>query len=183
MTDKPIKRQQQVNQTVELLLAGLSQEMTQRSYQNITISSVSQAAGVSRRTFYRHFHSVDELLQLKVDHFVVRLYQSIQKQQPQNFELLIVAVFNFCQHQANFLKMLADNQKLYLVQQVLLTHTDQSLLPMDDVDSNDLIYYFGSGGISNIIIYWTQRDFQQTAAEVQLMAHRLNQHLQVITQQ
>ncbi|GAO99585.1 TetR/AcrR family transcriptional regulator [Fructobacillus ficulneus] len=176
MADTPVKRQQQVNQTVELLWQGLTNLMATTPYDQITISALTQEAGVARRTFYRHYQSIDDLLVNKINQLVIKLYQDAQVD-ADDFEELIRHIFYFFKPYQKFLRVLRDNHKLYLVQSSILEYRDQSLVHLSDNDQNQLIYYFGAGGISNIITYWIKTDFQASPTEVEEMAHQLIKHL------
>ncbi|MCL2403540.1 MAG: TetR/AcrR family transcriptional regulator [Coriobacteriia bacterium] len=51
-------------QSKRKLFVALTQLMREKDYSNITISELSEKAGLDRRTFYRHFKSKDEILNL-----------------------------------------------------------------------------------------------------------------------
>ncbi|MDF7636705.1 TetR/AcrR family transcriptional regulator [Leuconostocaceae bacterium ESL0958] len=159
MTERTIRRKKQVAESVQLLEQGLRSCLTQGPYQDITIKALAQAAGVSPRTFYRHFKSIDDLLLLMINRQVLRFYQEMAGTQPANFTALIVFLFHFFQPEKTLLSQLAANHLLHMVQESFTQHLDaDSLAPLVAKD-NPLIYYFGVGGIGNLLAYWTSVDF------------------------
>ena len=64
-------RQQNASRTRERLAAAADQLFRKKGYEATTVSEISEAAGLSRRTFFRHFRSKDELVFGDVE-----LYQS-----------------------------------------------------------------------------------------------------------
>ena len=68
MTDKPTVRVQQVDQSLEWFQQALAQLLQQLPYAQITVSALATRAGLSRRTFYRHYESIDQVLNQLITH-------------------------------------------------------------------------------------------------------------------
>ena len=61
------------------ILAGAADVFGRRGYANTPVQAILQAAGVSRRTFYRVFRSKDDVFSVLFDQSVVRALQLIQE--------------------------------------------------------------------------------------------------------
>nr|MCH9869423.1 TetR/AcrR family transcriptional regulator [Serratia marcescens] len=60
MTEKTIKRTEQVNQTMAMLTEALTKLMVKKPLDQITIAELTEEAGLARRTFYRHVKTIDD---------------------------------------------------------------------------------------------------------------------------
>lgn len=54
-------------QSAKMIYAALKELLKNHPYETITISKLCEAASIGRVTFYRHFDSIDDVLQLKCD--------------------------------------------------------------------------------------------------------------------
>ncbi|CAK1224666.1 TetR/AcrR family transcriptional regulator [Fructobacillus evanidus] len=183
MTDsKPeIKRQVQVQQTYRLLWQALDQLMSEKEFDKISISSVCLEAGIARRTFYRHFSTIDELLKERIEQLIQDFYQ-LPKQTIVHFDDLIVAIYSYFKPHKAFLSRLNQRGKSHLLQQVILENRNLSIFGNGQEQRSKLIYYFGSGGISNLLQYFIVTDFQDEIAEVREMANELLVHFGMLAQ-
>lgn len=73
----------------------MAQLLQQVPYQQITVSALATRAGLSRRTFYRHYASIDQLLDELIDVEVTQLFRTIQDAQPQHFQEVVYAYFDY----------------------------------------------------------------------------------------
>lgn len=62
-----IKKDKRVYQSANLICQGLAESLQEKSYEDISISQVCQATGVSRATFYRLFDTLDDVLLYQFD--------------------------------------------------------------------------------------------------------------------
>jgi AcrR family transcriptional regulator len=53
-----------------------------RGYENVTVQEIADAAGIGRRTFFRHFRSKEELLQAYDTRLAVRALQAFRRRPP-----------------------------------------------------------------------------------------------------
>ncbi|MFC4760859.1 TetR/AcrR family transcriptional regulator [Fructobacillus durionis] len=181
MTEKKIKRTDQVNQSIDMLLGGLTKLMQDKPIDKITIGELTDTAGLSRRTFYRHFQTVDDLLTLKVSRLVDRLYGTMDPSH-MTFEKVLNSCYETLKPDKAFLLALAKNQREYLLQKVILEKRDESIIQVPHDPIHDLTAYFGAGGMSSIIIYWIHQGFSQSNEEVAQANHELIQHIKRIAQ-
>lgn len=181
MTEKTIKRTEQVNQTMAMLTEALTKLMVKKPLDQITIAELTEEAGLARRTFYRHVKTIDDLLTIKVEQIITKLYQEVEWHS-QTFEDVLNKVYPALLKDKTFLLALAKNNREYLLQKVILDEREQSIIQLPKEPVYDLTAYFGAGGISSVIIYWIHQGFRQSPEEVAKANRQLIQHIKRITQ-
>ena len=99
-------------QSKEKLANALLVIMEQYDFREITITQLSQEAGLSRKTFYRLFESKEALLNF----FFEKLYRSclaeIQARQLHHYWDVVQCFFDFCEERKDLLLLLKRNHLL-----------------------------------------------------------------------
>jgi AcrR family transcriptional regulator len=180
VTDKPIVRVQQVDQTHEWFQEALAQLLQQMPYQQITVSALANRAGLSRRTFYRHYVSIDQLLEELLGAEVAQLFKAIQKAHPKHFQEVVYAYFAYWQARLSFLQSLAVNHLLPRLLTVLTQATNDSLLALMFPQTEPYIYAFAAGGIWNLMVAWLQAGAVDAPAVMAQKARLVAKHLVAI---
>ena len=62
-----IKQDKRAQTSVKLICVGLSKCLEQKGFEDISISDIQRASGVSRSTFYRNFDRIEDVLALMCD--------------------------------------------------------------------------------------------------------------------
>lgn len=180
MTDKQTVRVQQVEQTRIWFQDALDQLLQQMPYSQITVTALATRAGLSRRTFYRHYQTVDQVLSQLITFKVVQLFAAISDAQPRHFLELVYAYFEYWQRHVNFLRSLDDNQLFPQLLGALTAATPDSLLARMFPQSEPYIYAFAAGGIWNMLVSWLQAGAHDAPSEMAAKAHLVTKHLVAI---
>lgn len=180
VTDKSIVRVQQVDQTHEWFQEALAQLLQQTPYQQITVSALATRAGLARRTFYRHYVSVDQLLEEMLGAEVAQMFKAIQKAHPKHLQEVVYAYFDYWQARLSFLQSLAANHLLPRLLTVLTQATNDSLLARMFPQTEPYIYAFAAGGIWNLMVAWLQAGAVDAPAVMAQKARLVAKHLVAI---
>lgn len=132
-----------------------------KPFNQITISEISQEAKVSKRTFYRAFHSKEEVLaSYGLDSFNQYIATIKQFNQPDFFQI-IQGLFEFWYHRREIVKILIDQRIFNLVFEQLQSELVSTYLSLNfswHQVTNDneihLLMQFMLGGITEIIRDW-----------------------------
>ncbi len=90
---------------------------TRKSLQNISIAELSEHAQIARRTFYRYYHSKEEVLTNYIDRLIQRYILELQTEELDNFEDLVNLFFQYWSQYTEPLKILQDARLQALVLQ------------------------------------------------------------------
>lgn len=74
------KSKDQNNLARERIVAALTELMSQRDYTSITITEITQKAGVSRMTYYRNYSSKEDILRKFMDDVGEQIHTKIMEQ-------------------------------------------------------------------------------------------------------
>ncbi len=160
-------------QTEALLCAGLNRLMAQQPFSQITVTRLCQAAGVGRKSFYRHFETTRDILQLQVD----VLYQEFELRMSTTApEEMIRSHLEFLQGHVDFLTLLQHQGMLEM-----LSAKFEEILPQvmpqwsADLVEQEYLSAYISAGISALFRIWAIRGFAEGAdrvAEIAAAAQR-----------
>lgn len=182
-----ITHQKTIEQSRAWLIQAFFDQLTLHTYDAITVSSIAEQAQLSRRTFYRHFKTKDDLLQqyLKTifDQYTERLLQKKITRHEDTLQLF----FSFWQNYASELRLLQKHglyeRVLSVVNQWYPTIYRELQVPWHiDGSLQEILYAssFGAGGYFNILASWIRKGCQETPEE---MAHFVETILKSMAQE
>lgn len=141
---------------------------TKKSLHNISIAELSEHAQIARRTFYRYYHSKEEVLTNYIDRLIQDYIIELQTEKLTTFEDLVNFFFQYWSQYTESLKILQNANLLVLILQrsydklpdaystVMapwhITNSDQKQIAYDS--------RFITGGLYNIFDEWLKTDYQ-----------------------
>ena len=141
---------------------------TKKSLHNISIAELSEHAQIARRTFYRYYHSKEEVLTNYLDRLIQDYIIELQTEKLANFEDLVNFFIQYWSQYTEPLKILQDANLLVLILQRFydkfpaaystvmapwhITNSDQKQIAYDS--------RFITGGLYNIFDEWLKTDSQ-----------------------
>lgn len=170
------RRQRQIDRTKEDFLHALDRLLAAKRLSDITVSALCGEAHYARRTFYRHFASVRDVLTSRIDAETARLYADLRT--ARSFTDVVGRFFGFWQRRTRLLRILDDNDCLHLLLESWTGNLGESALARLDTDGTRYGPYFGLGGMYQMLVLWCARDFHDTPHELELAALRIVRHLE-----
>lgn len=142
---------------------------TKKSLQNISIAELSEHAQIARRTFYRYYHSKEEVLTNYLDRLILDYISKLQTAKLTNFEDLVNLFFQYWSQYTEPLKILQDANLLVLILQrsydKLSAAYTTVMAPWHVTNSNQRQITYDSrfigGGLYNIFDEWLKGDCQE----------------------
>ncbi|EJE99151.1 TetR/AcrR family transcriptional regulator [Liquorilactobacillus mali] len=143
------------------ILKALLELLKSKAFSKITISEISKNAQISKRTFYRAFHSKEEVLASYGNETFDQYIKIIQKIKNPTFFQVINVLFNFWYQRRKIVKILTDQHLFGLVFEQLEGKLIDTYLSLNfswhNVTSDDqinVLMQFMLGGITKIIQNW-----------------------------
>ncbi len=96
----------------EKLAKALLTVMEQYDFREITVTQLSQEAGLSRRTFYRLFQSKEELLNFFFEGLYRECLMQIRARELRHYWDVVQCYFDFCEERRELLSLLKRNNLL-----------------------------------------------------------------------
>ena len=185
MTDNE-KRSTQKEQSRRWIAEALLQLMAEKPFAEITISEVAARADLSRRTFYRHFNDLDEVVDYLVnelcDEFIATFESSAHRKG--DLEQGIEQFFRFWSAKRDVLRLLVSSNRASFPQRTLteMLYSKRLLtLQAHAPKEMDYIYQFVMGGLWNMLIKWASDNTPPSAREMGQIVKRiasLSDHLE-----
>ncbi|WEV43682.1 TetR/AcrR family transcriptional regulator [Lactobacillus sp. ESL0684] len=153
MTDRKT-RTKQIRVSKNLLVNALLALMSKQPFNTITISELTQVAGVSRRTFYRHFKKIEDILTYYLEDLLNLLIEKLMKQEKFDLQSIVIQFFEFWKQYTDFLVILDKNNLFYLIfgnffPKAPIEHGDYQ-----NIEEESYAYYFIIGGLCNLLLKW-----------------------------
>ncbi|MFV0400726.1 MAG: TetR/AcrR family transcriptional regulator [Oscillospiraceae bacterium] len=144
-----------------LLADGLFFLMEKKSFAEITIIELCERAQVSRRTFYRHFNQIDEVIAYKSQDIIDEFVAAMNIQRSNSYEAIIESYFIFWRSYSPLLALLNQNNLTYAIFTPYLLSLRELpwLFPLHRADGLDQEIFncelaYHSGGLWSLLTYW-----------------------------
>ncbi|MBO4998482.1 MAG: TetR/AcrR family transcriptional regulator [Lachnospira sp.] len=137
-------------------------------YQDITVTDICKRAGVARVTFYKYFHSIDDLLTtIFKENFIANYKKLSNPKSLENTTILLTFLLEGIYFSPDFINHLVSCNRSYIlldifdmISEIFLSY--QNLNP----DILKLQCLFISGGIYNVFIEWIRGGSQITIPQL-----------------
>ncbi len=158
----------------ELITKALLELMQEKPYKQINISELTKRADLSRRTFYRHFTTIDEVLDYLLLDGVGKFTEFYLNKHPQNLQSSMLTFFTYWETHKPFLLLLKKNGLLFLLLEKFLPEAHQKLAEKMSV-TKDCVNYeyvlcFCTGGMWNLLVSWLNEGATASPAEMSNIA-------------
>ncbi len=155
----------------QMIVNALFTLMKQKKYTSITITDIAIEAQVTRKTFYQHFYSLDDVLDEYIETLYTEYIKALQQASIQSIYEHIPLYFKFWMTHFDFLTLLSKNNLLSFI----LTKYDELLpliyahLPCSIEGDSILFEYFStytSGAFWKLLCKWVERGGKETPEQM-----------------
>jgi AcrR family transcriptional regulator len=148
-----------------------------KNYSDITISEVCLKAGLTRKTFYRDFDSLDDVIDFAV---YARMKDYIRNPDPESFEDYALQFFKFCAQRKEVLALFEKQGISHLLARSFTNYLPEStylksLAVQVGFNSENRDYFWKSLVQQEVAFLevWVQRGFKETPEELARLNFRL----------
>ena len=99
----------------KLLADGLLSLLEQKTFREITIKELCAHSDIARRTFYRHFSSVEDVMAYVVSHIIENFKEHMLLVQKEAYPAILASYFAFWKDYASLLELLNKNNLAHLI--------------------------------------------------------------------
>ena len=154
---------------LNVLNLGLIQLLKTKSLSNITITELTERAGVSRMTYYRNYHSLDEIFSSYLKDLVESYRQDVATWPDKgnyNDSRNMLHCYEYFNHYKEFIACLVQTGLGHLLLQAL----DSYILDTYYTEDKGQDFYYTlrafSGSLYNIYVTWILEDSKESAEEI-----------------
>lgn len=160
-------------QSKEKLVKALLVIMEQYDYREITITQISQEAGLSRKTFYRLFKGKEELLHFLFENLFLEYQIQAKSQQLQRYWDVVQCYFDFCEERKELLLLLGRNGLLHYFFDASYQYSFEvfsHVRPEETVDQYSAflpyLLAYSVGGMYSMVLKWVESDMRISSSEL-----------------
>lgn len=157
------------------LANALLQLLPMRALCEISVSEICRRAQISRQTFYKLFDGKDDVLQFEARRRCTGFEEGLRRRETLSVEEFARLVFRFFERQADFVRLLLDNNLLYVLQEQSDAMLDRVLhdFACRDADADTPANRaFISSGVCGMLVYQIRNGFD-VDAQAQALARLL----------
>jgi len=164
-----MKENKQILRSREWIFKALTHLMKNKKFQDISISEITNKAGVARLTFYRNYSSKEDIILYEGRKIYAELKEDIENS---NFEdnivynsiRKVILVFN---HYADLFELLVRDKLEYLIMQSFEVEISDMLKNIFGIDSNEKYKVkFYEGALFSIAVEWIKNSRQETVDDM-----------------
>lgn len=144
------------NLTQESLFGAIARLINKKSFSDISVSELTRVAGISRPTFYRHYHNIMDILTVAL----ASLQQDFQATVTfhDNYQYILQTILFFQHHHTTVQVLLQAGQETALQQKVAttmaeLSYQKNSVAALSDLEAQYYVTYHTTGLLS-VILDW-----------------------------
>lgn len=89
-----------------LLSKGLLSLLEEKPFRDITVKELCVRSDIARRTFYRHFHTVEDVMDYALSHIIARFREQMLLTQKETYPSILASYFAFWKNYASLLELL-----------------------------------------------------------------------------
>lgn len=160
-----IKQHKRALGSVELICDGLQACLKEKSFENITISDLQRASGVSRSTFYRNFDRMEDVLALMCDRVFEEAFGS-------DYDNLSEAVFTTWFRHADLIETVVDIKRSDMLYDSLRRCAGNADIGFELIADTAMFSYFVSiiaSAMMGIMVTWVERGKRESEEELKQM--------------
>lgn len=149
--------------------------MTQKDYQSITVSELSETAGINRKTFYAHFRGVHAIMEALEDSLVVKITDiaknlDLHKFLNNPYELMS-RIKNITSNQLNFIEQISKAKSLGDFEKKIKDRVINNIMEGIDLPKKESIRLrdcleFIFSGLVAALMHWVNNQQEETLEEL-----------------
>ncbi len=157
----------------KMISGALLEIMKEKEYKHITITEVCSRAQIARRTFYRNFETMDDVLLFLAKNIIDQFKIMIKEHSEGTFYEVLVAYFTFWSRQSDMLKLLMHKGLTAVIFIEYIKSLEEvpclyRLNPSADIKTEEypLVQAFIAGGLWSLLSYSITHNCEQTPQEL-----------------
>lgn len=180
------RSQRRRERTHQRLLDGAEQVFSEKGYQEATILDITEAADVSKRTFYLHFDDKQALIEALALRAFGQLRDKVEAKEDHDdhdtfrggFQIVVETIFEFGEQNPELMQVIFGDDGSYRLRQITHEFTAQAWVENFRVKCNwvadakvppDLLAYAISGTIHQLLSWWVNNPNTYTPSEMATM--------------
>jgi len=140
--------------------------MKMKKYQDITVTSLCKEMEIPRKTFYRYFDTLEDVLYMVIDDALTEsfLYLEIKTD--------MIGFFSYWKKNKELLDILEKSSLSYLLVNRIYERV-QVYIPKQDVSNEEMVYSGFISAIMTVLLMWHHSGMKQSVEEMSQTIHHM----------
>lgn len=152
--------------TRECILTALLRLMETESYENISITDITNLAGVSRMAYYRNYKSKDEILLKHLEEAEEKLIEEIGYGEVSSIREIILYIFKYIQENAAVIQAIYDAGLNHLLSNMLSQRILHYFPVVSSSNEGKYAVPFYAGAILSVFQLWFDNGMKESSEEM-----------------
>ena len=152
--------------TKECIVTALLRLMETKSYQSISITDITNLAGVSRMAYYRNYKNKDEILIKHLTDQEKRLLIDIHGEKVDTFKDVILLVSNFFLENAKVIQAVYDAGLAHLLSSLLSERVHNYFPVVTENPAGKYAVHYYVGAILSVFKFWFDNGMVESVEEI-----------------
>lgn len=159
--------------TKECIVTALLRLMEKQSYESISITDITNLAGVSRMAYYRNYNSKDEILIKHIIDQEQNLLNEINGEKAENLKGAIAYVSGFFQANANVIQAIYDAGLAHMLTEMLEDRVYNYFPIASAAKGGRYAVHYYVGGILSVFKLWFDKGMVESVDEISDIIYNL----------
>lgn len=159
--------------TKECIVTALLRLMQTKKYDSISITDITNLAGVSRMAYYRNYKSKDEILIKRLEEEEKKLIDDINGEKAENLRVIIAYISVFFQENALVIKAVYDAGLAHLLSN-MLSRRIYDYFPVASRDpKGKYAVHFYVGAVFSVFRLWFDNGMKESVDDIVDIIYKL----------
>lgn len=157
----------------KMLSEALIELMKKKEYKSITITEVCNQSQIARRTFYRNFEVMEDVLVFSAKNIIEEFSEEMNNHITGSYYDVLLAFFSFWKNYKDFMILLNQNGLVHIIFTEYIKSLEQNPFLCYPKTSKELkpeeipcLIAFTAGGLWSLLTYWISNDCKQSPEEL-----------------
>ena len=164
-----LKNDKRVTHSAENIRSGLLKCLKNKKLEDISVSDIASASGVSRGTFYRIFDTPTDVLSYTCDNLIRQAVKEYSKRRINSRDKAAEYLIEFWLQHCEFLEIIFMSRRIDILHKAHEKYIDDIHTPDMAVFSNDELDYLGATSaavFSSILYVWIKHGKKESVPEI-----------------
>lgn len=175
-----VKRKAQVADSKEWIAEALFRLLEERPFPEITISQVTELSGLSRRTYYRHFASLEDVVAYRLGRLAGGVVEALGAVRPSSYGQAVELFFLYWGRHLDLLRLLQKRGLLHLMIDTIFEMLPHAFGLEISEEHQEYAYRFAASSMFGLLQTWLENGAKETPHEMAQVGAEIAHHLATV---
>ncbi len=162
--------------TKESIFTALMKLLEKNQFNDVTITQITNLAGVSRMAFYRNYNVKEDIIIIYLDEMFEEFMNEIKNSKVVEKYDVALLYFSYFKERKNFIKTLIKAGLIYILYDRLSCYLFNFFesIGINNLPHSNYLTRYASGGLYSVLIEWLNNDTKESVEEMAKLITKIN---------